>query len=135
MRSMLVAAIVAATPLAHAAFGATQISPASRCAVAWNRDAGAPLLARVARTHARAARVDAHVTVTQDEWTQAGVISETSGPGCGIDFALANGRAIVAFGGWVGRDAMVWRSHATVQMLVRSLNADVHADGTVGFHG
>jgi hypothetical protein len=63
--------------------------------------------------------------------------STTSGPGCSIQFVLGNGHTLAVWGAWgSGGGISRWSGPVASNRLIRvPRNGNVHADGTVGFHG
>ncbi|MES1248660.1 MAG: hypothetical protein ABUS54_13410 [Actinomycetota bacterium] len=106
----------------------------STCAIAWNARAGATLLTRVARSHARTAFIQDDTLVATDTWTKTSTTS-TQSKGCSIVFVLPRGGSIRAWGRWRGSTVVGWTAMPAAASFRVPHNARVHADGTVGFTG
>ncbi|MFL5913297.1 MAG: hypothetical protein ACJ768_22355 [Gaiellaceae bacterium] len=134
MRSIF-AAVGVVLVLAPVASAATSPSPAA-CAVAWNRWASPHLHALVARSNARAAFVDARVTVGTDTFSKTGGTTSTSARGCAIQVVLPDKTLLEVWGPWQNGTIRTWhgpvRGHRPFPV---PHNARVHSDGTIGFTG
>lgn len=134
MRSIF-AAVGVSLALAPLASASTPPSPAA-CAVAWNRWASPHLHSVVARSNARAAFVDARVTVGTDTFSRPGGATSTSARGCSIQIVLPDKTLLDVWGQWQNGTVRTW--HGPVpsgRPIPVPHNARVHSDGAIGFTG
>jgi hypothetical protein len=131
--SLAILALAAATATTAGAGGRS--SP-SACANAWNHGASSSIRARIVARKPTAAFVSALASVTSISWTKT-TESSTSGPGCSIRFILGNGHTLAVFGPWADNGRISrWSGPVASNRAIRfPRNSNVHADGTVGFHG
>jgi hypothetical protein len=130
-------AVVAVSALASAiGMTATAGNIPVRCASAWNHTAPNALRARIVASHPRGAFIDPHgSSVMSVTWTKAGQ-SSSSASGCGIQFVLHDGHVLAVWGAWANGGVAKWVGPVSSGRAVPlATNANVHADGTVGFHG
>jgi hypothetical protein len=131
--SLVTVAIFAAPALA--ASGAAKPSK-SACAVAWNRSAPATLRSSIASAHPRGAFVTGQGTSLVIFWTKGGKYTTTPSNGCAIKFILKGGTTISVWGAWKAGSVPMWSGPVNSPRPVPvPNNSNVHADGTVGFHG
>jgi hypothetical protein len=137
MNRLLALAVVAALCSCGAA-SASRESPASSCAVAWNLGSTPSLRAAIVAEHPRGAFIDGGGTgVSTIVWSKGQTPTQSSGTGCSIQFVLSGGRTSTVFGAWKNEAITKWVGPVISKPLqiVPPLNTNVHANGTVGFHG
>lgn len=137
---LLLAGAVAAAAAAcwgGGAFAGVRASPASTCAVAWNRGAAPSLRMKVAAEHPRGAFIGGGaVTIGTVTWSKAQAPTQTDATGCAIQFILRDGRTLMVSGAWKNGVITSWIGPvASNRTIPVPDNTTVHTDGTVGFHG
>jgi hypothetical protein len=70
-------------------------------------------------------------------WSKGQTPTQSSGTGCSIEFVLGGRRTSTVFGEWTNEAITKWLGPIISKPLPMPLpaNTNVHADGTVGFHG
>ena len=136
VRALVVSSVVLAGGITVPA--AVAASPASTCAVAWNKGSSAALRSKIAADHPRGAFIDnagASNTMTVT-WSKTKAAKETHGTGCSIQFILRSGDTVTVFGSWKSGAISTWDGPVPSNRPIPVPdNTTVHADGTVGFHG
>ena len=137
-RLVAMGVVVAALCGCGSAAAMSRESPASACAVAWNRGSTSSLRAKVAAEHPRGAFIDSGGTnVSTMTWSKGQTPTQSSATGCSIQFILNGGRTSTVFGPWENKAITKWVGPLINTRVTFPLpdNTNVHVDGTVGFHG
>jgi hypothetical protein len=136
MNRLLALAIVAALGACGAA-SASRESSASSCAVAWNLGSTPSLRAKIVAEHPQGAFIGGGASVSTIVWSKGQTLTQSGGTGCSIQFVLSGGRTSTVFGAWKNEAITTWVGPVISKPLqiVPPLNTNVHANGTVGFHG